>query len=66
MTKRCSECGKKVRVCKDGTIGQHISKTLSQGSDWRDDHYVTLDTCPGAGKAPWKGKYYRKVGYVRY
>jgi hypothetical protein len=76
-TKRCSACGKKVRLVYDPKrpgkkqfrlIADHDSLQLGSSlrymSDPAQDETLEKARCPGSRKSPHRGRWYRRVGRV--
>jgi hypothetical protein len=68
-TKRCSRCGKKIRLLKDGTIASHQSQVQASKVRYMSrpdlDDYVITAECTGSYELPHKGRWYGKVGWRR-
>lgn len=69
MTKRCSRCGKKIRVLRDGTIASHdtrimASRTRHMSRPDLDDFVLTVH-CPGSYEKPHRGRWKGEIGFYR-
>lgn len=65
-TKRCSLCGKKIRLLKDGTVGYHNRRALASTHQFMSrpdlDDYIITTHCDGSGQPPWKGRWHWSIG----
>jgi hypothetical protein len=69
IRKRCSRCGKKQNLLKDGTIAGHDARIMGSKLCYMSrpdlDDYVTKTQCPGSWEHPHKGRWCGEIGFVR-